>query len=59
MLLKQLLVLSGAMPTAAMVSIIANQYNYHKEIANANVFLTTLGSMIAIPLVCTIFFPML
>lgn len=57
--MKQLLVLSGTLPTAAMVGIIANQYEYHKDIASAGVFLTTLTSIISIPLVCTILFNML
>lgn len=57
--MKQLLVLSGTLPAAAMVSIIANQYDYHKDLASAGVFLTTLGSILTIPLLCTLLFPML
>lgn len=57
--MKQLLVLSGTLPAAAMTSIIANQYNYHSDLASAGVFLTTLGSVLTIPILCTILFPML
>lgn len=49
---RQLFILSGTLPAGTMTVILATQYNSNTKVASAGVVLSTLCSIITIPLLC-------
>ena len=52
--LRGVILVSTAMPSAALCVMMANQYESGEETAAAGVFLTTVLSMLTVPLLCGI-----